>query len=42
MTIDMVAGWWVIMSDDEVIAQLDSTVISQDEAYKIVDLIEKA
>lgn len=41
-TIDLVAGWWILMSGDEVIAQLDSEVVSSELAYKVFDLIDES
>lgn len=40
MTIDLIAGWWVIMDGEEVIAQLDSEFVTQEQAYSILDFLE--
>ena len=41
MTIDLIAGWWVIMDGEEVIAQLDSESVTQDQAYRVLDFLEE-
>lgn len=41
MKIDLIAGWWVIMDGEEVIAQLDSECVARDQAYRVLDFLEE-
>ena len=39
MTIDLLGNYWMIMEGDKLVAMLGAEVVSSEDAYKILDLV---
>lgn len=39
MTIDLFGNYWLIMEGEHMVAMLDAEIVSSEQAYKILDIV---